>query len=212
MTDPARLYLVTPVVDAPEPFAATLVAALDAARIDCVLLRLPPHDDGARRKVAGALVPLVQARGAALLVEDDTRLAAAVGADGVHVTGAGDDLAGALRSLKPARIVGAGRLAGRDAAMEAGEAGADYLMFGDDPAPFDERLERVAWWAEIFQVPCVAWAASLAEVEPLAEAGAEFVALGDAVWADPRGAAAAVAEAAATLARVAEAAAALADR
>lgn len=214
MSDPARLYLITPVIDSPDAFALPLTAALDAAPVDCVLLRLPPHDDGLRRRVAAALAPLVQARGAALLVEGDTRFAAAVGADGVHVAGAGDDLAEALRSMKPDRIVGAGRLASRDDAMEAGEAGVDYLMLGDAEAvPFDERLERVSWWAEIFQVPCVAVAATLAEVKPLAEAGAEFVALGAAVWGDPRGPAAAVAEVAATLAAVAEAeAAALAAR
>ena len=88
-------------------------------------------------------------------------------------------------------------------------------MFGDGepPAPFPERHERVAWWAEIFQVPCVAAAATLAEVRPLAEAGPEFIALGAAVWDDPRGPAAAVAEASATLDAVAEAeAAALAGR
>ena len=205
MSDPARLYLVTPVVDDPDAFAPLLAAALDAAQADCVLLRLPPHNDGVRRQVATALTPLVQGHGAALLLEDDTRLAAAVEADGVHMAGAGDDLAAALRSMKPARIVGVGQLSGRDDAMAAGEAGADYLMFGDAEAtPFDERLERVGWWAEIFQVPCVAVAATLAEVRPLAEAGAEFVALGDALWADPRGPAAAVAEAAAVLAAVAE--------
>ncbi|MDX7953598.1 thiamine phosphate synthase [Lichenihabitans sp. Uapishka_5] len=207
MIDSARLYLVTPVLDSHEAFAPVLTAALDAAPVDCVLLRLPPHDDGLRRKVATALTPLVQERGAALLIEADTRLAAAVGADGVHVEGAGDDLASALGSMKPARIVGCGRLPDRDAAMEAGETGVDYLMFGDEAevAPFDERLDRVGWWAEIFQVPCVAMAASLDEVKPLAEASAEFIGLGDALWDDPRGAAAVIAEVAATLAAVAEA-------
>ncbi len=210
MPDSARLYLVTPVVESFDAFAPRLMAALDAASVDCVLLRLPPHDDGVRRKVASALTPVVQERGAALLLEGDTYLAAAVGADGVHMHGVGDEFQAALQSMKPTAIVGVGRLGTRDDAMLAGENGADYLMFGDGPgdaasASFDERLDRVGWWAEIFQVPCVAVAASLAEVKPLAEARAEFVALGEAVWADPRGPAAAVAEAAAILAAVAEA-------
>ena len=154
MSDPARLYLVTPVVDDPDAFAPQLAAALDAAQVDCVLLRLPPHNDGVRRQVATALTPLVQGHGAALLIEDDTRLAAAVEADGVHMAGAGDDLAAALRSMKPARIVGVGHLSGRDDAMAAGEAGADYLMFGDTEAtPFDERLERVGWWPRSSRCP-----------------------------------------------------------
>ena len=213
MTDPARLYLVTPVLEAADPFASALATALDAAPVDCVLLRLPPHDDVARRRIAAALVPVAQERGAALLLEGDTRLAAATGADGVHMAGAGDDLAQALRSMKPDRIVGAGLMPTRDDAMEAGEAGVDYLMFGDDGQAFEDRLEQVAWWAEIFQVPCVALAETLAEVRPLAEAGPEFIGLGAAVWDDPRGPAAAVAEVAATLDAVAEAkAAALAEQ
>ena len=81
--------------------------------------------------------------------------------------------------------------------MLAGESGADYVMFGEPDADgrrpsFDAMLERVAWWAEMLEIPCVAYAASLDEVEPLAAAGADFIAVGDFVWRDAR----AVAEAA----------------
>jgi thiamine-phosphate pyrophosphorylase len=74
--------------------------------------------------------------------------------------------------------------------MNAGEAGADYVMFGEPrldgwTPPFEETLERAEWWAEIFQTPCVAYARTVDEVTPLAEAGADFVALGDAVWRAP---------------------------
>ena len=90
--------------------------------------------------------------------------------------------------------------------MLAGEAGADYVMFGDagfsGPGPdHDEIVDAVGWWAEIFNVPCVGFARRLDEVEAIAEAGAEFVGLGDAVWADVRGAAAAVADASAAIRR-----------
>lgn len=187
----------------PDPFAAALTAALDAASVDCVLVRTPPDDEAARRRVAAALTPLVQDRGAALLVEN-TRTAGAVGADGVHVAGVGPELAAALSSLKPDRIVGAGALATRDDAMVAGEAGVDYLMFGEADhgvvPPLEDRLERAGWWAEIFQVPCVAWAHDLNEVAALARTGVEFVALCEAVWDDGRGAGAAAREAAAILA------------
>ncbi len=71
------------------------------------------------------------------------------------------------------------------------------MLFGEDAAPLDPSalLERVAWWAEIFNTPCVAFARSLEEVGPLVAAGADFVMLGDCVWRDPRGPAAAVADA-----------------
>jgi thiamine-phosphate pyrophosphorylase len=124
------------------------------------------------------------------LVENDARLSVRAGADGAHVAGAGPELLQALASLQPERIVGAGDLRLRDDAMSAGEAGADYVMFGEPrpdgwTPPLAETLERVGWWAEIFETPCVAFAATLDAVAPLAAVGADFVALGDAVWNAP---------------------------
>src|SRR5262249_52362723 len=80
----------------------------------------------------------------------------------------------------------------RHDAMVAAEAGADYVMFGEPDAAgrrpaFDAVAERVAWWAQLFEVPCVGFAASLEELEPLAAAGADFIALGDCIFADARG-------------------------
>ena len=80
--------------------------------------------------------------------------------------------------------------------MAAGEAGADYLMFGCGAEPHAQIVERVAWWAEIFTVPCVGYAHNLGAIGDLVRAGADFIALGDAVFADPRGAAAALRDAA----------------
>ena len=79
--------------------------------------------------------------------------------------------------------------------MAAGEAGADYLMFGGGAETHAQIVERVAWWAEIFNVPCVGYAHDLASIGDLVRAGAEFIALGDAVFADPRGAVAALRDA-----------------
>jgi thiamine-phosphate pyrophosphorylase len=156
------------------------------------------------KDIVKAIAPVVQDRGTALLVEDP-RLAAHAGADGVHVAGAGEDLAAALDSLKPERIVGAGTLADRDAAMEAGERGVDYLMFGDRDETPEATLDKVAWWVEIFNVPCVGLAHRLDEVEALARTGVEFVGLGEAFWENPGGIAQAVAKAQAVLVRVASA-------
>jgi thiamine-phosphate pyrophosphorylase len=85
--------------------------------------------------------------------------------------------------------------------MLAGEAGADYVMFGDPEAalPAAAALERVAWWAEVFEPPCVGFARNLDEVGALAAAGADFVAVGDFIWNDARGPSAAVSAAAACL-------------
>ena len=202
----AGLYLVTAPLAAPAGDAgAAIAAALGAADIACLLLRMAPAAERDRKDLVRAIAPSVQERGTALLVEDP-RLAAHTGADGVHAAGAGDAFAAALDSLKPERIVGAGSLVSRDDAMRAGEAGADYVMFGDagfaGPGPDpDDVVEQVGWWAEIFNVPCIGFARHLGEVEAIAAAGAEFVGLGDAIWADPRGPAAAVAEALAAIAR-----------
>jgi thiamine-phosphate pyrophosphorylase len=96
--------------------------------------------------------------------------------------------------MKPDRIAGVGGLSSRHDAMLAGESGVDYVMFGgldseDDSAAI---VERTAWWAEIFTLPCIAYARTLDDVAPLAAAGADFIALDDAVWEHPQGAAAAV--------------------
>jgi thiamine-phosphate pyrophosphorylase len=197
-----RLYLITPPVADAAAFAPALSAALGGGDVACVLLRFVPPDEGSRKKIVRALAPLVQDAGAALLVLDDSVLAARAGADGVHVQGSGENFAAALDSLKPDRIVGIGALANRDEAMAAGESDVDYLMFGAIEPGADnaaETLEQASWWAELFNVPCVAVAHRLSDVAALARSGAEFVALGETVFGDPRGVAVAVAEAQAAL-------------
>ena len=185
-----RLYLVTPpVADAPA-FSASLAAALAAGDVAAVLLRLAEADERTQINRAKALSPVVQDKGAALLIDGHTDLVARAGADGAHLTGIAEFTA-ALEQLKPERIVGVGGLVTRHDAMAAAEAGTDYVMFGEPGAAgerpsFDAIEERVAWWAEVFEAPCVAYAASDEEVAPLAKAGADFVALGDWLWRDPQ--------------------------
>ena len=198
----ARLYLVTP--QDPAGLAERLAQALAAADVAAVLLRLPQADERTQINHAKALAPTVQGKGAALLLDGHPDLAARAGADGAHLSGI-EAFMTALATLKPAHIAGCGRLATRHDAMVVAEAGADYVMFGEPDAAgrrpaFDAVAERVAWWAELFETPCVGFAASLEELEPLAAAGADFIALGDCVFADRRGGAAAMAEAARRLA------------
>jgi thiamine-phosphate pyrophosphorylase len=210
-----RLYLFTPPLDDPAAFAAALEPALAAGDIAAVLLRLHDADERTlvnRVKTIGALV---QARDIALLVDGRADIAARSGADGAHLTGTAALLA-ALGPLKPDRIAGAGGLHSRHDAMLAAEAGADYVMFGEPPPdpsrhsgndrkgagrpPAESVREQVSWWSELFQPPCIGYAGCADEVAPLAQAGADFVALGDWVWTQPDGAAASVAQAAASLA------------
>src|SRR5215475_14964564 len=197
-----RLYLVAP--QDPAGLADRLADALGAADVAAVLLRLPASDERNRINHAKAIAPTVQSAGAALLLDGFAELAARAGADGSHLNGIEAFQAG-LAALKPARIAGCGGLATRHDAMLVAEAGADYVMFGEPDAAgrrpsFDAVAERVAWWAELFEVPCVGFAASLDELEPLAAAGADFIALGDCIFADGRGGAAAMADAARRLA------------
>ncbi len=162
---PCSLYLVTPPLSAAnvDAFGTAFAEVLSAAPVASALIKLAPGSEGEAKVIVAPLLRIAVSRNCALLLENDARLAARLGADGVHVAGAGEALDEALASLKPERIVGAGALRMRDEAMTAGEKGADYVMFGEPrgaiPAMALELLaERVAWWAEIFELPCVAYA------------------------------------------------------
>jgi thiamine-phosphate pyrophosphorylase len=201
-----RLYLATPILDDPGDFPAQLDAALAAGDVACLLPRLRAGDEARAERIIRAVAAPAQARGVALIVEGSPELALRAGADGAHIRGSGEALQAAVKQLSPGYIVGAGGLDTRDDAMRAGEAGVDYLLFGDAGAdgqtpPLDALIERVQWWAEIFNTPCVALAQRLEDIGPLAAAGADFIMLGDCVWSDPRGPGATVAEAVARLAQ-----------
>jgi thiamine-phosphate pyrophosphorylase len=194
-----RLYLATPVVDDPSPLTATLPGLLAGVDVAAVLVRLKPTDQRTMISRAKALAPAVQDFGAALLLDGHVELVARAGADGAHLTGF-EAIEDALPTLKPDRILGVGGLATRHDSMAAGEAGADYVLFGEPDAkgqrPSMEAIaERLQWWAELFEPPCVGFAASPEEAYEFAAAGADFVLVGDFIWADPRGAATALGEA-----------------
>jgi thiamine-phosphate pyrophosphorylase len=162
------------------------------------LMRLKETDQRTMITRIKAIVPAVQASGAALLLDGHVELVARAGADGAHL-GSLAALEDAVPSLKPDRIAGVGGLPTRHDSMAAGELGADYVLFGEPDAagqrPSSEAIaERLEWWAELFEPPCVGFAASREEAYEFAAAGADFVLAGDFVWADPRGVAAALAD------------------
>jgi len=193
-----RLYFATPVVDDPSALVTGLPGLLAGADIAAVLLRLAVTDQRTMISRIKTLAPAIQNAGAALLLDGHVELVARAGADGAHVSSLAA-LEDALPSLKPDRIVGVGGLATRHDSMTAGERGADYVLFGEPDAkghrPSMEAVaERLDWWAELFEPPCIGYAASREEAHAFVLAGADFILVGDAVWADPRGAATLIAE------------------
>ncbi len=194
---PAELFLVSPSVADGAAFAQILEPVLNAAKVASFLLRTGKIAERDVQKIIGTLKPLVQSRGIAFLVEDNPTLSIRNDTDGVQIRGTGGALTDALARLKPDRIVGVCGLAGKDDAMVAGETGADYLMFGEAPAEGPRPspanvLGLVEWWSPIFNLPCVACATGLDDIGPLVTAGADFIAVGDAIWNDPRGPEAAI--------------------
>jgi thiamine-phosphate pyrophosphorylase len=195
-----RLYLVTPLVSDTTGIAKALPDVLGAADVAALLLRLAPADERTLTNRVKALAPIAQANDVALVIDGHLDIVARAGADGCHVSDV-TALRTAASALKPSRILGAGNLTSRHDAMLAGESGADYVMFGEPDAEgarpsLTAIIERVEWWAEVFEIPCVAFAATVDEIEPLCDAGADFIALGDGAFSDPRGWANVVAEAA----------------
>ena len=193
-----RLYLETPELDDPSQFVTNLPDVLAGADVAAVLLRLRETDQKTMISRIKALVPVVQDSGAALLLDGHVELVARAGADGAHLNGLAA-MEDAMPSLKPDRIAGIGGLATRHDSMSAGELGADYVLFGEPDAkgqrPSSEAIaERLQWWEELFEPPCVGFAVSREEAVEFAAAGADFILVGDFIWADPRGAKAALAD------------------
>jgi thiamine-phosphate pyrophosphorylase len=177
--DTSRFYLII----AADRSAATrerLEAALAAADVACVLVT-PAAGEPLTAEAAKPLVDAAQARGVAALLEGNAQLARTLRADGVHLSAAEAGGYGEARDILGTRyMIGLDAGASRHEAMEAGEAGADYVAFtaADADDGLGELIERLEWWSEIFEVPCVAFGARNAdEAAALAAAGADFVAV-----------------------------------
>ncbi len=190
-----RLYLITPpAIEHPALFAEELRAALDGGDVAVLQLRLKDVPDDSIARVADVLRPVCQQRGVAFLMNDRPDLALRLDCDGVHVGQEDVPYADARRLLGPDRIVGVTCKASRHLAMEAAEAGADYVAFGaffpsstkevTTPAP----VEILAWWSAIMMVPSVAIGGITVEnCRPLVEAGTDFLAVANGVWGYPEG-------------------------
>ena len=196
-----RLYLITP-PSLPDParFAREeLSAALDAGDVAALQVRLKDSPDDAVLRAAAAILPVAQARGVAVLMNDRMDLAKRAGCDGVHLGQEDGDPVAARKLLGAEATIGVTCHASRHLAMEAGEAGADYVAFGaffptgTKEVKHRAEVEILEWWSEMFEVPCVAIGGiTAANCAPLVRAGADFLAVIGAVWGHPGGPAAGV--------------------
>jgi thiamine-phosphate pyrophosphorylase len=188
-----QLYLISPpAIDA--DFPDRLAAALDAGKVAAFQLRLKDVPDEDIVKAAEILIPICAARNVAFIVNDRMDLAKACGADGVHLGQGDGDPREARRQLGPSAQIGVTCHDSRHLAMEAGEAGADYVAFGAFyPTTTKETTHRpdpsiLSWWVTVFELPCVAIGGITADnARPLVDAGADFLAVSSAVWNHPGG-------------------------
>jgi thiamine-phosphate pyrophosphorylase len=192
-----RLYLITPPI-LPNDFADQLAAALDAGDVAAVQLRLKDAPDDVVLKTIDRLRPIVQSRDVAFLLNDRPDLAKKSGCDGAHVGQTDMNIAQARKILGDLTL-GVTCHNSRHLAMEAGEAGADYVAFGaffhttTKAPPEMAEIETLKLWAGTMEIPCVAIGGINAEnCAPLVQAGAEFLAVVGAVWNHAQGPAAGV--------------------
>jgi len=183
-----RLYLISPPKLSAANFLIPLKEALEGGDVASFQLRLKHVSDDEIRRAVDTLRPAVQANGTAFILNDRPDLAAELGCDGVHV-GQEDASYAEARKLLPKAIVGVTCHDSRHLAMEAGEAGADYVAFGaffptQTKEPKTQAdIELLRWWAETMVVPCVAIGGiTLANASALIEAGADFLAVSAGVW------------------------------
>jgi thiamine-phosphate pyrophosphorylase len=194
-----RLYLVTPPALDPVRFREALTQALDAGDVACVQLRLKDVDDDEIRRACDLLLPVAKRYDVAFLLNDRPDLVAETGCDGAHVGQDDASLGEARRLLGAERIVGVTCHDSRHLAMDAADAGADYVAFGaffpttTKPSQYRPDPDLLAWWSEIMTVPCVAIGGiTPANCAPLVAAGADFLAVVSAVWDHEDGPGAAV--------------------
>jgi thiamine-phosphate pyrophosphorylase len=188
-----RLYLISPpVIDA--GFGDRLEDAIAGGDIACLQLRLKDADDATIMETAASLLPITRANDIALLINDRPDIAARSGADGVHIGQDDASYSDARATVGPDAIVGVTCHNSRHLAMEAADAGADYVAFG---AFFDSATKTpkyradvplLEWWSSLIEVPCVAIGGITADnCAPLVKAGADFLAVVSAVWDHPEG-------------------------
>jgi thiamine-phosphate pyrophosphorylase len=194
-----QLYLISP-PDVGSHFPDKLEAALGGGPVAAFQFRVKGIDQHQAARLAEPLQRICEAHEVAFIVNDDMALAKRLGADGVHLGQGDGDPREARRLLGPSAQIGVTCHDSRHLAMEAGDAGADYVAFGAFfPTGTKETRHRpdpsiLGWWSTLFEIPCVAIGGiTPANAHALVEAGADFLAVSSGVWNAPEGPGAAVA-------------------
>ena len=187
-TEPCKLYLISP-QDVAGAFSERLTAALSAAPVAAFQLRVKDVPEHELAVLAEPLQRICADHGTAFIVNDSMALAKRIGADGVHLGQSDGDVRAARDLLGPAAQIGRTCHDSRHLAMEAGEAGADYVAFGafypttTKPSHYRPPPSILSWWSSIFEIPCVAIGGITPDnAQPLIDAGADFIAVCQAVW------------------------------
>ncbi len=187
-----RLVLIWPEGVDRSDAAARLAAALSGGDVASLIVPQYALSDDDYQDLCETLVPAAQQAGAAVMIAGDTRIAARVKADGIHVEGNATTLADVVDRFGGRMMIGAGSVKSRDDALNLGEQQPDYLFFGrfgydNKPEPHPRNLGLAEWWAEMVSIPCVVLGGSeTGSVAEVARTGAEFVALSQAVFGEGR--------------------------
>jgi thiamine-phosphate pyrophosphorylase len=187
-TEPCRLYLISP-QDVGGDFPERLNSVVGDEVVAAFQLRVKDVTEHELARLAEPLQRICSDAGVAFIVNDSVSLAKRLGADGVHLGQKDGDVGEARAALGPQAQIGVTCHDSRHLAMEAGEAGADYVAFGafypttTKPSPHRPDPSILSWWSSIFEIPCVAIGGiTPANAKPLIDAGADFLAVCQAVW------------------------------
>lgn len=181
-----QIYLVTPPVFDPEPFAKALASVLDAHPVACLRLALASRDEDRIGRAADACREVAHARDVAIVLDDHVALAERFGLDGVHLTDAARSVRDARKALGPDAIVGSYCGTSRHDGMNAGEAGADYVSFGPVSGSLGDGTqadrELFAWWTEMIELPVVAEGGLSPDLITQLADVTDFFAIGEEIW------------------------------
>ena len=187
-TGPAKLYLISP-QDIGGAFADRLKAALEPGIATAFQLRVKNVDEHQLARLAEPVQRICADADVAFIVNDSIALAKRLGSDGVHLGQADGEIREARALLGPSAQIGKTCHDSRHLAMEAGEAGADYVAFGafypttTKPSDFRPEPSILSWWSTLFEIPCVAIGGITPQnARPLVQAGADFLAVCQAIW------------------------------
>lgn len=188
-----QIYLITPKHIDLETFPAQLSEAIAGGDIAALLIDCDAKLDTELQKIAQTLAPIAQAKDIAVVLRGDSRVAGRTKCDGLHLDGDLEAITEGVEDFSNRFMTGAEGTSKRHEAMERGESGIDYIMFGRIDAPEEEEtyaqpFEMADWWSSLFEVPAVIVSgSSMDNCEHAAKAGIEFIALRSAVWNHAKG-------------------------